>query len=64
MCAAQAMAASVAAAHEEIAQRLSTALTACCADFQAVQYSQVHGHASTSCLGLPDDMQAGTARWP
>ena len=42
VCAAQAMAASVAAAHEETVQRMLTALTACCADFQAAYYTQVY----------------------
>lgn len=63
VCAAQAMAASVAAAHEETVQRLSTALTACCADFQAAHYTQVSDHASISRLGLIINPQAGTMRW-
>ncbi|KAK9832750.1 hypothetical protein WJX81_008241 [Elliptochloris bilobata] len=38
---AQAMLASVAVAHEDTVQRLSTALTAACADFQPERYTQV-----------------------
>ena len=63
MCAAQAMAASVAAAHEETVQRLSTALTACCADFQAVHYTQVYKHATHFMFRANEQSVAGTLRW-